>query len=343
MAGGEKEPGKIGLIHVSDMDPGFSRKRFGKGFAFYDDKGEKITDPRVLERIRKIVIPPNWKDVWICTLPQGYLQATGFDARRRKQYLYHEEWVVHQQEFKYRKLREFAYALPKIRNTVEMFLRKKGWPREKVLALIVGILDKTYVRIGNKQYYNLHGTHGLTTLRRKNLYINGKEIVFRYVAKSRKLIRVKIEDRKFVRLIRECSELQGYEVFRYKDESGKTLPVDSNDVNLFIQEIAGDEFTSKNFRTWGGTVLAIEKYPEALRKTHQNKNLKLRKAIIREVAAELHNTLSVCERYYIHPAVLETLENPEFSPVNYSLDRYPEELSEAERIALAIIEKNMRT
>ncbi|MBR9999593.1 MAG: DNA topoisomerase IB [Cyclobacteriaceae bacterium] len=327
----------IGLIHVSHDDPGFTRQKCGRGFIYFDEKKRRITNPGIIERIKEIGIPPMWKNVWICKSPSGYLQATGIDVKNRKQYLYHEDWTAYQQNFKFQKMVKFANALPAIRETVKSHLRKKGWPKEKVLALIVGILNESYIRIGNRQYLELHGTHGLTTLRRKNLEMNSHGIIFKYKAKSNKYRRVKIRNRSFIRLIKECSELQGYEVFRYLDPSGKTIPVNSTDVNEYLKDITGEDFTSKNFRTWGGTVLAVKKFPAAKEMVEKNKRLKISRAIVKEVAVELHNTIAVCEKYYIHPYVLETLTSGRFDPEKFPLEGTPQELGEAERITLSII------
>lgn len=325
------------LNYTGEGSPGYIRKRSGRGFAYCDETGLKVTDGEALQRIKELVIPPMWKSVWINNDPLGHVQATGRDARNRKQYLYHAEWTAHQQQNKFSKLIEFGYALPAIREQVSGLLRKRGWPREKVLALIVAILDETYVRIGNSYYYETNGTHGLTTLRRKNLEINGKNVTFRYKAKSNKMREVKIQNKRLTRLIQQCSELRGYEVFRYIDEDGNTIPVDSSDVNAFLREITGSEFTSKNFRTWGGTVLAVKYFPEAKEQTIVNKRLKLNRAIVKAVATQLANTISVCEKYYIHPAVLKELNNG-YNPETIKLDQYPEGLNEHEKIALAIIE-----
>ena len=329
---------ECGLIYSGDDVPGYYRRRRGKGFSYYDDEGNKVSDPELLNRIKGLVIPPMWGKVWICPSPDGHIQATGRDSKERKQYLYHSQWTDLQQEYKFDKLREFAYQLPLIREEVKSLLRKRGWPKEKVIALIIAILDETYVRIGNKQYYESNGTHGLTTLRRRNMEINGQSITFKYKAKSNKKREVKIQNRQLIRLIRQCSELRGYEVFRYLDESGNSVPIDSSDVNAFLRELTQEEFTSKNFRTWGGTILAIRKLPIVKEKIAENPKLKFSRAIVKEVAAELGNTISVCEKYYIHPKVLQTL-TPEFNPGNFSLKKLPESLSEEEKIALAIIEQ----
>ncbi|KAF5037892.1 Eukaryotic DNA topoisomerase I, catalytic core [anaerobic digester metagenome] len=328
---------KTSLNYTPVDAPGYTRKRSGRGFAYFDDEGNKITSKEELTRIRQLAIPPMWTNVWICRDENGHIQATGRDARNRKQYLYHTDWTAHQQQSKFSRLLEFGYTLPLIRKEVEHYLRKRGWPREKVLALVLAVLDETYVRIGNRYYYETNGTHGLTTLRRKNLEINGRNVVFRYKAKSNKIREVKIRNNRLTRLITQCSELRGYEIFRYMDEHGKTIPVDSGDVNAFLREITGKEFTSKNFRTWGGAVLAVKLFPEAKEKTLQNKRLKLSRAIVKEVAKQLGNTISICEKYYIHPTVLQTLCK-DFNPEEFSGKSYPEGLNTYEKMVLAILE-----
>jgi DNA topoisomerase-1 len=307
-----------GLKHSGDNAPGYLRRRVGRGFAYYDEEGNKITDGETLARIKSLVIPPMWDKVWICPSPDGYIQATGRDKKNRKQYLYHPQWTEYQQQNKFSKLREFAYQLPLIRENISSLLRKHGWPKEKVIALILAILDETYVRIGNRQYYESNGTYGLTTLRRRNMRVNGNSITFNYKAKSNKKREVVIKNRQLIRLIRQCSELRGHEVFRYLDESGNSVPVDSFDVNAFLRELTGENFTSKNFRTWGGTVLAVRKFPVALQKYTESTRLKFTRAIVKEVAVELSNTIAVCEKYYIHPLVLKALA-PGFTPEKLSL------------------------
>lgn len=327
-----------GIIHYSDEDPGYSRKKHGRGFMYFDENGEKITANPIIERIKNIGIPPVWEDVWICPNPEGHLQATGLDARGRKQYLYHEDWIEFQQETKFENLLEFGYALPGIRRKIPGDLKQDEWTREKVLALIIGILDETYIRIGNKQYLDINRTHGLTTLRRKHLKIKSNRAVLKYKGKHSKEHVVAINNKKFIRLVKECSELPGYEIFRYRSRNGKMVTVSSSDVNEYLQEITGDAFTSKNFRTWGGTVTAIKKYPLAKEKVKQNRRLKLRRAIVKEVAKELNNTIAISEKYYIHPEVLDALDSLHFSPKRYNVNVKPEELDLEERIVLAIIE-----
>ena len=327
-----------GLIHSSDEDPGYTRKKYGRGFMYFDEKNDKIVEEAIVRRIKNIGIPPVWEDVWICPDPYGHLQATGLDTRRRKQYLYHDDWIEFQQDTKFEKLVEFGYALPGIRRKILKDLQGNEWTREKVLALIIGILDETYIRIGNKQYLDINKTHGLTTLRRKHLKIKSNQAVLKYKGKHNKEHVVAITNKKFIQLVKECSELAGYEIFRYKSKNGKMVTVSSSDVNEYLQEIAGDNFTSKNFRTWGGTVTAIKRYPHAKRRVKENPRLKLRRAIVKEVAEELNNTVAISEKYYIHPDVLDTLDNENFSAKRYKVDDKPKSLDFEEKVALGIIE-----
>ncbi len=325
-----------GLKYSNDETPGYRRKKYGKGFIYIDELDQKITDKKILKRIKSIGIPPMWRDVWICKSRRGHIQATGRDSLNRKQYLYHETWTTIQQENKFHKLIEFGQALPAIRKAVRKDLEKKSWPKKKVLALVIAILDETYIRIGNRYYYETNGTLGLTTLRRKNLEVNGQSITFKYKAKSNKFRELKISNKRLIRLIRQCSELRGYEVFRYLENSGQTVPIDSSDVNDYLRDISGENFTTKNFRTWGGTVLAIRKFKTAKEKVEGNRKLKLRRAIVKEVAKELNNTIAVCEKYYIHPAVLSALDET-FNPETCNMENIELDLTEEEKTVLAII------
>jgi DNA topoisomerase I len=330
------EPLARDLFYVSDKGPGLRRFRRGRGFV-YLDHGLKVNDKNTLKRINELKIPPNWRNVWICNFENGYLQATGFDAKGRKQYLYHKEWICYQQETKFEKLAEFAKLLPVIRGVNDRNLKKQGWPKEKVLALIVSILDSNFMRIGNSFYREENSTYGLTTLRRKHLEINNGTVIFSYKGKSNVYQTIRIENKKFTRLIKQCSELPGYEVFRYINGDGKSSPVTSKDINDYLEQISGTRFTSKTFRTWGATVLAIKKYKEACEEVNSNKRITFKKTLIKKVACELGNTVSVCEEYYIHPRVL-----------NYLLQQYIHEqdvpaadlisgIDEEEAIALKIL------
>lgn len=328
------------LVYVTDEAPGYTRKRRGKGVIYFDDLGARVTDTRVLERIKKLVIPPMWTNVWICKNPKGHLQATGFDQKKRKQYLYHEEWSAFRQKNKYDKLSIFGESLPAIRRRVEEDANQKGWSKIKILAIIVMLLDHHYIRIGNKFYEKENETYGLTTLRRRHLKKEGKNLVLSYKAKSGKEQRIKIESKRLGRLVKSVSELPGYELFRYLDDSGKSQTVDSSDVNEYLNVISGRYFTAKDFRTWGGTVLAIKYYNEALREVEENKRRNLRTTLIKKVAGKLNNTVAICREYYIHPDVLDVLTSnrkEEYALVKLNGIKYKSLLSDEEKLVLKII------
>ncbi len=296
------------LVYVSDSEPGFLRKRKGKKVIYVDDSGLDVLDEEILERILKLVIPPNWKDCWICKLENGHLQATGRDERNRKQYLYHEDWLRFRQQTKFNKMIEFGHALPDIRKKLNAHLNHSGFEKEKVLAIAVKLLDLHYLRVGNDFYLSENETYGLTTLRRKHLAQDGGKLKLSYKAKSNKYRNISIENRKLVKLLTEVNELPGYEVFRYQ-ENGHAKRIDSADVNEFIRLLSGGDFTAKDFRTWGGTVSAVDEYPNALKEVALSKNKKLETAIVRRVSKVLGNTVATAKAYYIHPKVLNALTN----------------------------------
>lgn len=296
------------LCYVSSDEIGYRRKGRGKGFEYFDEQGKKLSDKTELKRIADLRIPPAWRNVWICQNPEGHLQATGIDARGRKQYLYHEEWSKRSQIRKFDRMAGFAKVLPEIRKKIQQDLRKQGWPREKVLSLVINILDQTALRIGNKSYEQENGTFGLTTLKRKHLKVNGDSISFQFKAKGGLYRNTQIKGRKLTRMIRECSELPGQEVFQFLDAEGKPHPVFSQDVNSYIQEITGGDYTAKDFRTWGGTVGAIELLPEAMAELETSPKRNFATCLVRKVAEKLGNTVTVCRAYYIHPTILSSAE-----------------------------------
>jgi DNA topoisomerase I len=324
--------------YISEHCEGIKRVRRGRGFFYTDEYGERIDDPVLLERIRLLAIPPNWRNVWICPELDGHIQAIGVDVKNRKQYIYHPEWRKYRNTAKFDKMVEFAQWLPSIRKKAYEDTRLPGWPREKVLGLIILTLDEAHIRIGNTFYRDENQTFGLTTLRRRHLHFEKKTITFEFKAKSGKYRRVNIQNNKIAKLIKECSELPGYEVFRYH-QNGATIPVNSADVNQYLREISLDDFSSKDFRTWGGTVLAIEKFPEAKKLAEENKRLKLESTLVKFVADELGNTQSICRDYYIHPAVMEAVKNHDYNRLYYEEEQAssPFELSASEKKALEII------
>jgi len=291
------------LVYVNDHMPGYTRHREGEAFIYRDEKGKVISSRKTLDRIVNLVIPPMWEAVWICKDPAGHIQATGRDAEGRKQYIYHTLWQSRSNELKYHKLLDFARVLPVIREHIQRDLRRKKWGRERVLALAVTLMDGMYLRVGNKHSVEARETYGLTTLRRKHLRETAEGLTIKYKAKSGKLRRVALTDPRLIRLVKQCSELPGYEVFRYESE-GNYIPIDSHEVNAYLREISGEGITAKDFRTWGGTTLAVAMEPLAREICLENPRKKLETALIGLVADRLGNTVSVCRKYYIHPEVL---------------------------------------
>ena len=294
------------LRYVSDEQPGITRKPIGKNkFDFFDVKGKKIRDADTLARIRGLVIPPAWTDVWICPSSNGHLQATGRDARGRKQYRYHARYREVRDEAKYGKMIDFAKALPKIHAATERDLKKPGLKREKVLAAVIRVMEKTLIRVGNEEYANQNGSYGLTTLHDKHARIRGKQVHFEFRGKSGKEHEIDLEDPRLARIVKQCQDLPGEELFQYLDADGNVVDINSADVNEYLRSIAGEQFTAKDFRTWAGTVLAA-KALQALETIDSKAGRK--KNIIRAVEAvaqRLGNTKAVCRKCYIHPAVID--------------------------------------
>ena len=296
-----------GLTYTSDDDVGYTRVRRGRGFSYLDEEGNRVTDMEELDRIKALGIPPIWTDVWIAQDKSGHLQSTGFDPKKRKQYLYHVRWNQYRNEAKFRKMTEFGFALPDIRQTTLNDLSQQGWPKRKVLALVIQMLDEHHIRIGNEYYRQQNETFGLTTMRRKHLDFEKGVGHLEYKAKSGKYRKIDIEQGKLAKLVKECADLPGYEIFKYKGEDKKYHHINSHDVNEYLQAISQEEFTCKDFRTWGGTTIAIDKYEEAQQAVAENTRLNLETTIIKLVAKELGNTVSICRDYYIHPQVLKVL------------------------------------
>lgn len=295
-----------GLRYVTDEKPGITRKRRGKSFRYFGADGKQIHDEAVLGRIRSLAIPPAWTDVWICPLANGHLQATGRDARGRKQSRYHPRWREVRDETKYERMKLFGGALPRIRERVEQDLGMPGLPREKVLATIVRLLETTFIRIGNEEYARQNHSYGLTTLRDKHVDVEGSKVHFQFKGKSGKLHKIDVQDRQLARIVKKCLDLPGYELFQYVDAEGNPRSVDSAGVNEYLQAITGEAFTAKDFRTWAGTVLAcamLREFDACDTQTQAKKNVV---QAIASVAERLGNTPAVCRKCYVHPAVIES-------------------------------------
>lgn len=294
-----------GLRYVTDTKPGIKRKRWGKGFRYTDADGKTVRDKETLARIKALVIPPAWTNVWICPNPSGHLQVTGRDARGRKQSRYHPRWREVRDETKYERMILFGTALPQIRERVEQDLAMRGLPRQKVLATIVRLMETTLIRVGNEEYARQNKSYGLTTMRNKHVEVDGSTVTFRFQGKSGIKHSVDITDRRIARIVQRCEDLPGYELFQYVERDGMTHSVDSADVNEYLREIAGQEFTAKDFRTWAGSVLtcvALRELEAFASETEAKRNVV---QAIKQVAARLGNTPSVCRKCYVHPAVLE--------------------------------------
>lgn len=296
----EKKPAGVpGLRYSTDGEPGIHRVRRGTAFAFRDASGRPVRDRESLARFRRLVIPPAWESVWICRDDRGHLQVTGRDARGRKQYRYHARWRETRDEGKFDRLAAFGRALPGIRRKVREHLALPGLPREKVLALIVRLLDLTAIRVGNERYVDENDSFGLTTLRNRHVRLDGSRIAFDFKGKSGKLHRVLMEDPRLASLIKHCRDLPGYELFQYVDDAGKPAAIDSGDVNAYLKAIAGSDISSKDFRTWIGSVCAAR----ALSASGCSVSAVV--AAIKQAAHRLGNTPAICRRSYVHPAVID--------------------------------------
>jgi DNA topoisomerase I len=293
-----------GLRYVSDRDAGFTRRRRGRGFQYIDADGGPVSSEQV-KRIESLAIPPAWTDVWICRSPNGHLQATGRDARGRKQYRYHPRWREVRDETKYGHTLAFAKALPRIRRRVAKDMSRRALSRERVIATVVHLLDTTNIRVGNDEYARENGSFGLTTMRDRHVEVKGSRITFRFRGKSGKLHDVELTDPRAARVMKRCEELPGQELFQYVDDDGEVVDIDSDDVNGYLQEVSGGDFTAKDFRTWSGTVLAawaLLELGEFDSATHAKRQVV---AAVASVSAELGNTPAVCRRCYVHPDVLD--------------------------------------
>jgi DNA topoisomerase I len=295
-----------GLRYVSDSQPGIHRRRRGTGFQYLDADGKTLRDKDALGRIRSLVIPPAWQNVWVCTNPRGHLQVTGRDARGRKQSRYHPRWREVRDETKYERMTIFGAALPGIREQVQRDLSLSEMPRRKVLAAIVRLMEVALIRVGNEEYARENHSYGLTTMRNKHVQVEGATVSFKFQGKSGVRHTIDINDRRLARIIQRCQDIPGYELFQYIDGDGNHHSVESADVNEYLRAISEQDFTAKDFRTWAGTVLActmLQEFEAFQSQTQAKKNVV---QAIKDVAGRLGNTPAVCRKCYVHPAVLDT-------------------------------------
>ncbi len=295
-----------GLRYVNDTRPGIQRKRWRQGFRYIAADGAPLREKQTLARIKSLVIPPAWTEVWICPNPKGHLQATGRDAKGRKQSRYHPRWREVRDETKYERMLLFGGALPAIRGRVDHDLSLPGLPRDKVLATIVRLMEKTLIRVGNPEYARDNKSYGLTTMRNRHVEVDGSTVTFTFQGKSRVHHTIDVSDRKLAKIVRRCLDLPGYELFQYVDKDGTHHTIGSDDVNEYLRETTQQHFTAKDFRTWAGTVLAcmtLQEFESFESESQAKKNIV---QAIQTVAARLGNTPSVCRKCYVHPAVLES-------------------------------------
>ena len=313
----------VKLIHVSDSDEGIIRLRRGRGFSYLHEN-KKVTDKVQLNRIKKLVIPPAWKNVWICMLENGHLQVTGLDIKQRKQYIYHPVWIALRNQTKFYRMIQFAYALPEIRMNLEKDLALHGLKERKVLATVVSLMERTSIRIGNEVYEKLYGSYGLTTL--KDRHFKGTSSKLRFTFKGKKGIKhdITFTNKKLARIVQQCKEIPGKELFQYYDEEGKHYPIDSGMVNDYIKEISGHDFTAKDFRTWSGTVNAFIALNELGMADTETERKKIIVSALDKVACLLGNTRAVCKKYYVHPLILHLYETD-------SLKKYLKQLDNIEK------------
>lgn len=333
---------KADLRYVSDSTPGITRKKQGSSCEYFDSKNEKITSDTVLERIKNLVIPPAWEHVWICPSPTGYIQATGVDDRGRKQYIYHEEWKKKSQENKFNKMISFADVLPKIRNKIRSDMNNDELDKEKVTATVIWLLEHTLIRVGNEEYAKENDSYGLTTLRNRHVKVHGHDITFDFRGKSGVEHTVSISNPKIAKIIKQCFELPGYEIFQYMDGDEKHT-IDSQSINDYLKTVTNEDISAKEFRTWGGTVLGGEtlfRIGPAIDANELKKNIT---NAVKKVSWHLRNTATVCRQYYIHPVVLQTYEKnlliPHYEKEYKNFDKSKTQLTRPEYAAVTLLQK----
>jgi DNA topoisomerase-1 len=339
---------EAGLRYVRDDQPGFKRRRVGKkGFIYLDHENAKISSDKTLFRIRSLVIPPAWENVWICRFPNGHLQATGRDARRRKQYRYHNIWSTARNETKFEKLKVFGECLPRIREQVEKDLKLPGMGREKVLAAVVRVMELTKIRVGNDIYAEENESYGLTTIHNEHAQVRGEKVKFRFKGKSGILHEVDFEDPRLSAIIRKCQHLPGEELFAYVDGAGQTHDIGSSDVNDYLRAISGETVTAKDFRTWGATTRAAEillGLGPAGELTERKRKERARD-VIKATAKHLRNTTAVCRKYYVHPLIFDADQEGLLhqTHVKHKKRKGPPKLTVEERTVLELLHELTKT
>jgi DNA topoisomerase-1 len=332
----------VGLRYVSDTSSGYTRKKSGMGWSFYDAEGKLVKDKELITRFNKLVIPPAYTNVWISPYENGHLQFTGTDAAGRKQYRYHAGWNQIRNQSKYHRLQTFASYLPAIREQVDKDLARRNLDHEKVVALAVRLMELTGIRVGNESYKKLYGSFGLTTLQNRHIKIEGSTLKFEFKGKKGVMHKIALQSKKLVRLVKQCRDIPGKELFQYYNENGERCSIGSGDINDYLKNITGEEFTAKDFRTWSGSVSALYAFKSAGEFTSVTECHKKIVGVIDEVAVSLGNTRSVCKKYYVHPSVIKSYEDGTIfkyvSKIDEESDIKAAELSIAEKALLNLLE-----
>lgn len=297
-----------GLRYAVHSTKGYFRRKKGSSFYYVDEENNRITDKEILERIQKLVIPPAWEEVWISPYENGHLQVTGIDTKGRKQYRYHPQWNKIRNQSKFFRLRRFAKALPLIREQVEKDLNRKGLPYEKVIALVIKLIELTNIRIGNEAYKKLYGSFGLTTLRDRHVHFDKSKVYFDFKGKKGVIHKISLQSKRMANLVKKCRDIPGHDLFQYYDDDGKHHSIGSEDVNHYLKEITAEDFTAKDFRVWAGSVNALCAFQEIGEHATLSDCKKKTIEVIDAVAAKLGNTRTVCRKYYVHPTVIAAYE-----------------------------------
>jgi DNA topoisomerase-1 len=333
----------VGLRYASDSTPGYTRKKAGKGWGYYDAEGNSVKDKELINRFNKLVIPPAYTNVWISSHENGHLQFTGTDAAGRKQYRYHADWNKIRNQSKYHRLQTFASYLPAIREQVDKDLSRRNLDHEKVVALVVRLMELTSIRVGNESYKKLYGSFGLTTLQDRHVKIEGANLKFEFKGKKGVFHKVSLQSRKLAKLVKQCRDIPGKELFQYYNEEGNRCSIGSGDINNYLKEITGEDFTAKDFRTWSGSVSALYAFKEAGEFDTVTECRKKIVSVLDEVAVNLGNTRTVCKKYYVHPTIIKSYEEETLFNYIKELDEDKDvkasELNVAEKALLQILEK----
>jgi DNA topoisomerase-1 len=347
MAGTEQLLEENRLIYVNDSMPGIHREREGGAFVFYDRNNTRVTDEKTLSRIRQLTLPPAWEQVWIAEKPNAHLQATGFDMAGRKQYKYHPDWSRSRNESKYDRLLEFGTRLPKIRKRLLRDISRRKFDEQKVLAIAVSLMQKTHIRIGNASYKQLYGSYGLSTLRDRHVQVEGKIIRLSFKGKKGIVHDISLKDARLARLVKQCRDIPGQELFQYYVGSGERKSIGSGQVNRYLKEITECDFTAKDFRTWAGTMEALRAYTDCEYPQQEIARKKITKEVLDRVSSCLGNTRNVCRKYYIFPALIEAYEQDRLFPYLKRMKRNSvltgdAGLSADEKVLLSFLKLNVR-